>query len=113
MKKKIKKENKNFNQEEGWIKFLKEWATESLKKVALNTFEEARQRVELFFRKLLGNISRLVISSLVILIGLVFLMVGLAVLINELLPISGGIGYIIVGLIVALAGIIISDHSRK
>ncbi len=113
MENKTKEKNNNAEGGEVWTDFLKEWATENLKKIAMNTFGEARKKVGDFFRRVIGDASRVIISSLVILIGLVFLMVGLAILINEMLPISGGIGYIIVGVIVALIGLVVSDHRRK
>ncbi|MEA3273015.1 MAG: hypothetical protein U9Q72_00230 [Patescibacteria group bacterium] len=113
MKKKTKKSKSTFNENTDWIQLIKLWATESLKKIVADTFMEMRKKTGDFLRKIIENVSRLVVSSLIILIGLIFVMIGLAILINEFVAISGSVGYIVVGILVVLIGLVINSSRRN
>jgi len=113
MEKKTKKSKPIFDENTDWIKFMKLWATESFKKIVADAFMGIRKKTEDFLRKIIRNVVRLAVSSLIILIGLIFAMIGLAILINEIVAVSDSVGYMAVGILLALTGLIVNSRREK
>lgn len=95
-KENIKEEFDWFGKAEGIVmSFLK-----GLLKIGVETINE---RVREFYALVRKNIA----GSFVMMVGFIFLLVGLAIFINDLLGISQGVGYAIIGIVAILTGLII------
>ena len=109
--KKQKTKTASENMGSDWIDIFKKVVVDNVKNFTLMAVGEIRDNVTTYVKKLTCEISRAFFSSVVISMGLVFLMAGLAILINEVIGISKSIGYIFVGIIVVLVGILFQDNS--
>lgn len=107
-KKKTKKKSHSLD----WLEIIKEMIIINAKNAVQNAFQEARQRTSDYLQNIIAKISLAIVSSLVILLGVVFLMIGLAAFLNEIIGSTRGLGYLIVGLTVALIGVILNEKGR-
>ncbi|MBD3238215.1 MAG: DUF2776 family protein [Candidatus Moranbacteria bacterium] len=112
MKKQTKKQ-KNRERQPDWLEVIKNWAAENAKDITYNLVRDTRERVRDFIHELFGELNRVLFSSLTVFMGLVFLMIGLAILINEVVSISNSLGYIMVGIVVILSGVMINKRPNQ
>ncbi|MBD3244865.1 MAG: hypothetical protein GF335_02630 [Candidatus Moranbacteria bacterium] len=107
------KSTKNESNLGQWVDLIKNWASENAKNITTNFIEETKEGIIEFFENLTSNVNKIIFSSLTVFAGLIFLMVGLSKLINEILMVSGSIGYIFVGLLVIFTGVLIRDNHNR
>ncbi|MBU2025466.1 hypothetical protein KJ912_01880, partial [Patescibacteria group bacterium] len=97
----------------GYLFFI----VKNIKNITFSAFGEIKQKVADHFKETVYKINRVIVSSIVILIGIIFLMLGLAIFINELVGATKSLGYLAVGLTVVIIGIVVHEHpvcsSRK
>ena len=62
-------------------------------------------------RDAVSRTTRRFVANALIFLGLVFLMVGLAIFLNEVLRLSNGIGYAVVGILIVMVGVVVNDQT--
>lgn len=87
-----------------WMETIKNWMIDNAKDLTSGFLNEIQKKVESFVSTLGHSVSRTIFSSLTMFSGLVFMMIGLAILINDLIGISNSIGFIMIGFVVVLVG---------
>lgn len=97
--------------EEGidWGSFCSATLFNNAKEVAQGITGGFKKRV----RELVGRTTQRFIANILIFIGLVFLMVGISVFLNEMLSLSNGVGYAIVGMLVVMVGVVVNDQAMQ
>lgn len=88
-----------------WTNLLKMLVLENAKAVAVNAADEVRKKI----KKAISESTQKFITSTLILVGLIFLMTGLAIFINEAVQASNSVGYIVVGILVVAVGVVMKD----
>lgn len=74
-----------------------------------NFMANIRLRIETTMRR----ITQKILASFILLLGFLFLLVSIAMLLNDILDTSPGVGYGIVGIIIVIFGFIINANSKK
>jgi ABC-type transport system involved in cytochrome bd biosynthesis fused ATPase/permease subunit len=115
-----RRQNQNRNTNKGeqggafdWLDSIKDLVITNVKDIATTTFQETKRKVTKCVQEVGNNALRILISSLMLLAGLVFLMIGLAVVINEMVMFSNSIGYIVVGVMVVLLSCFLNEKGTK
>ncbi|MBD3300661.1 MAG: hypothetical protein GF347_04895 [Candidatus Moranbacteria bacterium] len=103
-KKQTKKSEASEVADWGWVNIIKDWFLANAKDLTSNFVEEVQKKMENIFIKAGQSVSRTLFTSLTMFSGLIFMMIGLAILINDLIGISNSIGYIMIGFVVVLVG---------
>jgi hypothetical protein len=99
--------------ESHWVQTIKNWAVENAKDFTMYTLSEVKDTVSGFLRNITRELSQSIFTSLTIYSGLIFLMIGLALFVNDLVEISDGVGFVFVGILVVLLGVFIVGRSSK
>jgi len=87
----------------GWVgRFIKDFLTSTIE----NGLEQLRAGVEEVIRKGVQTVT----GFLILIIGLIFLLVGVAHTISEFMEMGKGIGFILTGVLTALMGIWIIER---
>jgi len=92
-----------------WVNMMKIFVMENAKVLAANAAGEVRKKI----KTVISESTQRFITSTLIFIGLIFLMIGLAVFINEAVGNSNSIGYVVVGILVVAGGVIMKDGIGK
>ncbi|MDD5146179.1 MAG: hypothetical protein PHN39_00290 [Candidatus Pacebacteria bacterium] len=85
----------------GLIETLTQQATNSIIELTKHSIHQINEEKN----KAVANFKRMVISSILMGVGFVFLLVGIAIVINEYFTARNSLGYILVGLAVVIAGL--------
>ena len=102
------KNNNDENEDAGtrgfdWFGKVEHVVESFVKGLAGGFADRVRERLHEFVAKIQKNVT----GFILVMIGFVFALVGISIFINDLVRISNGIGYAVVGFIVLLLGIII------
>lgn len=100
--------NTDFNYSEDVFRLAKDFVRNSALVVFWETVDKFQRKVKINIQ--LG--ARFFVGLILVLIGLVFLLVGLSRIINEILNSGEGLGYLIVGIIVVVVGIFIVEKVK-
>jgi hypothetical protein len=102
----MKQTNTSNNQDEkqfDWAAKLEDIAGGVIKGVMGGLVERIKERMHELFVSFQKNLA----GSFLLLVGFIFVFIGLAIFINDLVKISNGIGYALVGIVALLTGLII------
>jgi hypothetical protein len=95
--------NKSEDQSPDWKEKVEGYLGEFAKHLAGGFVERVKERV----REIIVAIQKNVVGMFLMLLGLIFVLIAFVIFINELIGISDGIGYAVVGVVVLLLGLII------
>jgi hypothetical protein len=95
--------NKNEEQSTDWKEKIEGYLGEFAKHLAGGFVERVKERV----REIIVAIQKNVVGMFLMLLGFIFVLIAFVIFINELIGISDGIGYAVVGVVVLLLGLII------
>lgn len=109
----MEKQKNKKNQELEWAEIIKSWILENAKTLTVNAFKDTGLKIKGRFQKTLQRMGKTILSSMIILAGLIFLMIGLVKIINEAMNFSDSLGYIVVGIMVVLVAIVINEGDLK
>lgn len=98
-----KKNNNSENNSFDWTSFVSGIASTFVRTVTDPLFEKINEVA----KKIVESLQKGLAGMFLMLLGLAFVMVGLAMFINDVVAISDGVGYSIVGMAAFLIGLII------
>jgi hypothetical protein len=96
-----------------WSDVIKDWIFDHLKAFTSLLVAETGKEIKNRLRDFLSMVNKAFISSLMVFLGVVFLMVGMALILNELFNISGGLGFILVGILSVFLGVVVREELKQ
>lgn len=101
------KKNKHTGDGIDWGNFCSATLFENAKNIAEGVTGGFKRKV----KEAISRTTKRFVANILIFLGLVFLMVGLSVFLNEVLRLSNGIGYAVVGMLIVMIGVVINDQT--
>ena len=106
-----KKTNSKSKKNNGdWTDFVKDVVVKNIEEISETFLKNVQKKTSEFVLHVVEAINLKILSSLFFFVGFLFLMVGIALTINDLIQLSPGIGYLIVGFLVVLISILLNER---